>query len=230
MGHRNVLLVRHGQASFGKSDYDRLSELGHRQAHTLGVDLARRGLRPDAIVSGDLRRHRETVAQLCVGAGWDDLESRIDPAWNEIDHAEIISAFRPAYRRQFLLVADMVRTLRPKAAFEEMFEQAIRRWACGEHDDDYTETFPAFVARVDGAFDRVLADDDATTLVVTSVGCVSRIAARLCSDGDLETWKEFTLSVANTGLTRIAVERRGPRLTSFNEVSHLDADGLFSRR
>lgn len=230
MGHRNLLLVRHGQASFGKSDYDRLSDLGHRQAHTLGVDLARRGLRPDAIVSGNLRRHKETVAQICVGAGWDDLEPTIDTAWDEIDHTDILGAFRPAYRHQFLLVADMVRTLRPKAAFEEMFEQAIRRWASGEHDADYAEPFDAFVARVDDAFDRVMTDRDATTMVVTSVGCVSRVAARLCSDGDMETWKEFSLSAANTGLTRIVMERRGPRLTSFNEISHLDAEGLFSRR
>ena len=52
MAPRTLLLVRHGQASFGKSDYDRLSPGGHRQARLLGADLARRGLRPVANAVG----------------------------------------------------------------------------------------------------------------------------------------------------------------------------------
>ena len=37
-----VLLVRHGQASFGAADYDVLSDLGRRQAQAAGRELARR--------------------------------------------------------------------------------------------------------------------------------------------------------------------------------------------
>ena len=51
-------LVRHGQASFGTDNYDRLSELGHQQARWLGEYFAERDMGFDALVSGDLVRHR----------------------------------------------------------------------------------------------------------------------------------------------------------------------------
>ena len=51
-----LLLVRHGQASFGAADYDRLSALGERQSRLVGEALAARGVRPDLVVRGSLRR------------------------------------------------------------------------------------------------------------------------------------------------------------------------------
>ena len=36
-----IYLIRHGQASFGAEDYDKLSELGCRQAQVVGEYLAR---------------------------------------------------------------------------------------------------------------------------------------------------------------------------------------------
>ncbi len=53
-----VLLVRHGQASFGADDYDVLSDLGRRQAEVAGEELRRRGLHAPLLVSGGLRRQR----------------------------------------------------------------------------------------------------------------------------------------------------------------------------
>ena len=35
-----LLLVRHGQASWGSADYDVLSDLGHEQSRLLGKHLA----------------------------------------------------------------------------------------------------------------------------------------------------------------------------------------------
>ena len=70
-----IHLVRHGQASFGSGDYDRLSETGHLQARLAGEDMAARGLRPDVIIHGGLRRQRETaegiLAALREHADWD---------------------------------------------------------------------------------------------------------------------------------------------------------------
>ena len=57
-----LYLVRHGQASFGEDDYDRLSPLGHRQAQQLGRYLgerfAREGVQIETVLMGSLRRHR----------------------------------------------------------------------------------------------------------------------------------------------------------------------------
>ena len=58
----SILLVRHGQASFGAADYDNLSDTGHEQSRVLGAALAARGVAPDVVVAGEMRRHRQTAA------------------------------------------------------------------------------------------------------------------------------------------------------------------------
>ncbi len=62
-----LYLVRHGQASFGADDYDKLSALGHRQSVRLGEHFALKGLRFDAVMAGTLRRHLETLAGIREG-------------------------------------------------------------------------------------------------------------------------------------------------------------------
>ena len=66
----SILLVRHGQASFGAADYDDLSPTGHEQSRVLGAALAARGVGADLVVAGEMRRHAQTAASLLDGAGW----------------------------------------------------------------------------------------------------------------------------------------------------------------
>ena len=73
-----ILLVRHGQASWGAADYDVLSELGERQSFVLGEALAVRGVRPDLLVRGSMRRHRQTTEQALAGAGWPHGDAVVD--------------------------------------------------------------------------------------------------------------------------------------------------------
>jgi len=66
-----IILVRHGQANSGARDeesYDKLSELGHQQAGWLGDYLRDREKPFDKIISGSLRRHKETA----TGIGYTD--------------------------------------------------------------------------------------------------------------------------------------------------------------
>ena len=60
-------LVRHGQASFGADDYDRLSELGWRQSRRLGEYWKGKGQQFDQIIMGTLRRHDETWRGIAEG-------------------------------------------------------------------------------------------------------------------------------------------------------------------
>src|SRR6476660_3762059 len=60
-----IYLVRHGQASFGKANYDQLSELGIEQARLLGQWFASCGVHIDKVVTGDMQRHRQT-AEACM--------------------------------------------------------------------------------------------------------------------------------------------------------------------
>ncbi|HJV74342.1 MAG TPA: phosphoglycerate mutase family protein, partial [Noviherbaspirillum sp.] len=55
-----IYLVRHGQASFGSANYDQLSELGLEQARLLGEWFANSRQQFHRVVTGDMRRHRQT--------------------------------------------------------------------------------------------------------------------------------------------------------------------------
>ncbi|HAD08992.1 MAG TPA: histidine phosphatase, partial [Porticoccaceae bacterium] len=56
-----IYFVRHGQASLGAKNYDKLSDLGWQQARWLGEHFRDQDLNFDRIVVGDMRRHRETL-------------------------------------------------------------------------------------------------------------------------------------------------------------------------
>ena len=166
-----ILLVRHGQASWGKKDYDQLSPLGERQAAILGTSLAARQTHPTIVVAGGLVRHQQTAAKIVGAAGW-SIPVDTDDRWNEYDHQAIITAHKPAYRSMTVMKADLVRTFRPYRAFMKMFEAAMIRWAEGNHDEDYAETFAAFTSRVEGALTDLAArlGPEDTAVVSTSAG------------------------------------------------------------
>lgn len=304
METRSVWLVRHGQASCGKSDYDNLSETGHEQAYLLGKHFAAHGVAPSLIVSGSMKRHRQTLAEIAAGAGWqfDDVPAepahlttparpsadesgasatppasashieatqdevtraarkaakgksphpkpdeqpddaiiaahaphvvsrRLDERWNELDHRAMLTAYKPAYKNMLVLKADMVRTLRPRIAFEETFEKAVDRWSGGQYDHEYPESSEQFTSRTNEALDDLVDAAHEHVVVVTSAGPVCWTAARLAAGGSLDAWKHFTLAAVNTGVTRITIDRHGPRLLTFNEFTHLEGAGLVTNR
>jgi broad specificity phosphatase PhoE len=55
----NLLIIRHGQASFGADNYDQLSALGQHQADLTGEFLSQSGVQLSAAFSGDLSRQRD---------------------------------------------------------------------------------------------------------------------------------------------------------------------------
>lgn len=207
-----VLLVRHGQASWGAADYDVLSARGEEQAEVVGRALAQ--LRPDVVVHGAMRRQRHT-AEIAVGAaGW-DVEPRLDERWDEMDHLSVLAA-QP---RDFEGEPD-------RAQFQAWFEAATTRWTSGDHDDDYEEAFPAFRHRVATA----LADlaGAGTAVVVTSGGPVAAVATDLL-DAGLPTYTRLAPVVVNGSVTRVVSGRRGLTLVSFNDHQHLPEELLTYR-
>src|SRR5438067_4041211 len=85
-----LLLVRHGQASLGTADYDRLSDIGRRQAQVTGARLARTDLVIDRVVSGGLIRQRDTAQAVLAALGWPVSRLRIDERLDEYDHVEVM--------------------------------------------------------------------------------------------------------------------------------------------
>jgi broad specificity phosphatase PhoE len=209
-----LLLVRHGQASWGAEDYDRLSDLGHRQSAALGESLACRGVQPHLLVRGSMRRHRETTEATVAAAGWRD-EVVEDGGWDEFDHLGTLDGTVPFVPRADEPYDERVRR----------FHASIDRWSSGEHDRDYRESFPAFRERVAAAFGRTLdrLGTKETAVVFTSGGPVSWLSATLV-DGGVPAWRRLSRVVVNSSVTKVHSGRWGTNLVSFNDHSHLEAD------
>ena len=96
-----LFLVRHGQASFGTDDYDRLSAAGEQQG-VLGEYFAQQALTFDRVICGTLNRHAQTVDAIL--RGWAAKARVVDrhPGLNEYDFHGLrgrlpdIAASRPA--------------------------------------------------------------------------------------------------------------------------------------
>jgi broad specificity phosphatase PhoE len=60
----DLYFIRHGQASFGKDVYDKISETGDIQSGLLAQYLYGRGIIFDGVYSGALERHKHTANHL----------------------------------------------------------------------------------------------------------------------------------------------------------------------
>jgi broad specificity phosphatase PhoE len=213
-----LLLVRHGQASWDSDDYDVLSPAGWEQSRLLGKSLAARGITPDAVLMGGMRRHRET-AEACLGELGVTVTPEVDDGWDEFDHMAMLASHPASFEGD-----------KPsKAEFQEWFEAATDRWTGGEYDDEYPESFTAFASRVESALRRTALrcseGGKGTVIVFTSGGPVAWSAASLLADepevaGRL--WRRLNPVCVNSGVTRLVTGRRGTTLVTFNGHAHLD--------
>lgn len=211
-----VLLVRHGQASFGAEDYDVLSETGWEQSRVLGRWLAERGVVADVVLSGEMRRQRETAQALCEAAGW-SAPVAVDAGWNEFDHRAVVASFPRSDD-----------TVDPHA-FQDLFRAAVARWAAGEHDD-VPETFADFARRSAAALERACAGaGPGGTVVVSSSGgpiaaaCAALVEPDRRAGERAGAWQRMNEVVVNASYSRIVVGANGARLLTFNEHEHLTA-------
>ena len=210
-----LLLVRHGQASWAAEDYDVLSETGWEQSRLLGKALAARGIAPDLVVTGSMRRHRET-SEACLGELSTSPEIEVDAGWDEFDHVAMLAAHPAPF-------GDRKPT---KAEFQEWFETATDRWTGGSHDDEYAESFGAFTDRVGSALRRTAERaGSGTALVFSSGGPIAWATASLLAEDRTTAsglWRRLNPVCVNSGVTRLVTGRRGTTMVTFNEHAHLD--------
>lgn len=206
-----LLLIRHGQASFGTEDYDRLSPLGHRQAELAADELRRRGVTAKHLRHGSLLRQRDTAAPFRFS------DATVDERWNEYRSDDLMTAHSASAAR---LEGEATITSR---MFQDVLEGALRDWYAAGDDSPANESWPAFRARVDGAITDAAAEigSGETGIVVTSAGVIAAVCATL-TKGDIETFLRFNRTAINAGITKITVGRGGLSLVSFNEHGHLE--------
>jgi len=210
----NLYLVRHGQASFGEADYDKLSALGHQQSVRLGEYFAAKGVAFDAVVTGTLRRHAETFAGIAQGLGL-QAEALQWPGLNEYDSEAVIATIHPhklekptspeMYRHHFRLLRD-----------------GLNQWMAGVVSPRGMPSYSDFVAGVTGALDHVRAQHHGkNVLLVSSGGPISTAVGHVLGTS-AETTIELNLRIRNSSVTEFAFTPKRHMLVTYNTLPHLD--------
>jgi len=206
-----LVLVRHGQASFGADDYDRLTELGWQQSRWLGEYFRDRNVVFDLVLRGSLRRHAETLQGIAEGMGI-ALDGSEDPRLNEYDSHALLSAHlkgkpmpQGADRREHFRV----------------LREAMYVWADGTLAGHPHEPFTEFRGRVLAALGTLRASKARRGLVVSSGGPISTILAEVLGMPQRGV-VDLNLQTRNTGVTELQAGASRIHCVSFNNVPHLD--------
>lgn len=213
-----LYLVRHGQASFGAANYDKLSELGHQQAVWLGEYFKHRGQVFDSILTGDLVRHRETAEGIAQGMG---LEQPIFNPFSGLDEFDFHSLLH-AYTEQFpqeQLTADS-----PRADYYKLLKKTMHLWSENGLEGDLPESWAQFEDRVQGVMTMIQKEMHGQKVLAVSSGGAIAMALRQVLKSPSETVIELNLQTKNTAIAHCFFNPKAIRVTSFNHVPHLDTN------
>lgn len=223
-----VLLVRHGQASFGEANYDKLSGIGAEQARLLGLRLRSQAKNIRTVVSGGMERQRDTARLVLDSAGLPDVAVRLDPRWDEYDTDDVlkpaqgdVAAHSAAHSAGTSAGTDHNQD--PRQAFQARLDEALARWTGGTDDGLYRETWPAFYGRVSAGL-RDVGQLDGLAVVFTSGGAISAACSYLLG-APAPVWARLQRTMVNSGVTKAVFGRSGASLVTVNDHGHLEGVG-----
>lgn len=209
----SLYLVRHGQASFGAADYDQLSPTGHEQCRLLGAWWRERGQRFDAVFTGTLKRHAQSLAGIAEGFG-EDLPAVALPGLNEYDSEAIVRAIHPGP------LAKPTDAETVKQHFR-LLRTGLLAWMHGAAAPAGMPTHAEFAAGVADALARVLAGGAGRqVLIISSGGPISTAVGQVLAC-PAESVVELNLRLRNAAVTEFAFNPRRHHLVSFNTLPQL---------
>jgi len=211
MGH--LYLVRHGQASLGTSDYDQLSPLGQQQCLRLGEHWRTQGVTFDAVITGTLKRHAQTLAGIQQGMDT-QLNALAWPGLNEYDSHALIQAIMPG---------DVVKPITPdgyKHHFR-LLRDSLAQWMAGVISPQGMPSYAEFVKGVTSALDHVRQQHTGHVLLVSSGGPITTAVAHVLGVSP-ETSIELNMRLRNSAVSEFTFSPKRHSLISFNALPHLE--------
>jgi broad specificity phosphatase PhoE len=218
-----VIVVRHGQAAFATDDYDRLTEVGWEQSRLLGEHFASAEQHFDAVFTGTMRRHRETLAGIRDALAQADIATpnAVElTGLNEYDFHSLVDAY-------IALNGDVYEGVKLDLSDSRMFYRILRLALMAWSRDELinvAEPWREFEERVRSTL-AALSAVKGRVLVVTSGGPISALL-REALKLDVETMVNTNLQAKNTGVTRYFTRGMNFSLNMFNAVPHLESSGL----
>lgn len=207
---QNIMMVRHGQASFGADDYDNLSPLGRQQSYWLGSHLHQLGFAPALSVEGSLKRHAQTLAEMSKSLS---IQPPItNNAFVEIESKAIMAGYRAKY-------SDLPDYEQDRRLINKAFRMGLTAWLEGRFEAD-TISWAEFRNNVmDGLASLQNQGDD--VLVVTSGGTITAAIGSILKL-DAAAQVAMMLKIHNSSTTKLTRNKSGLELHSLNNVAHLE--------
>ncbi len=209
-----IYLIRHGQASLGKANYDQLSAVGLQQASKLGGHLARIDKTPSLIISGSMKRHQQTADTVLESFNpGHSPEQIIDPRWNEFDFEILI--------RQYLaeIAYDQPKPTKTSEFFSAL-KNALYAWSDGQLTGKMPETWSQFEERIRNALTDLLSHKHERIFVFSSGGAIS-MAIKHVMRLDPRAMIDLNLQTRNTGVSELISSKDRCYVSSLNHVAHL---------
>jgi broad specificity phosphatase PhoE len=220
-----LLLIRHGQASYGEVDYDRLSTRGEQQARALGKFLVDQ--RVDQLFVGPLVRQQRTCALACEVAGTLPAATTL-PELSEYPAFDLLQHFMPKLVETDPKFAALTQTPTRELA-NEAFHTIIGRWARDEWEVEGVERVTAFADRVRRGLDKIVRDvaSGARIAAITSAGPIG-VAVGLTFGASEHHMIRTSIVIRNASITELRFRSRDfdwhperVSLIAFNSIHHL---------
>jgi broad specificity phosphatase PhoE len=221
-----IYLIRHGQASFGAEDYDKLSELGCRQAAVVGEYFRACGVHFDTVYSGDLSRQRET-ARLAIASQPAEVPHQIDPRFNEIQNDAQLKCLMPEVVKINPMIQALVKKgLSSSKDYQKVIDAVFNYWVSPACADQRITSWAEFSGCVRQAIADIIQDQGGgkTVGIFTSGGTLATIVAQVLGLGGEQTY-QFYEPILNCSVTQLFYSKSKISLSYFNDCSFLKVLG-----
>lgn len=214
-----LYLVRHGQASAGTHDYDRLSETGRQQARLLGHWWKTHEFKPDHVHHGTLVRQRDTAlsALEAMEIPSDQMACQVHAGLDEYKHRIVESYFAHESANET-----------PESMTFEEYLGIMQRWRDqapvknAPEPELPMESWHEFKARgwqtVQALHKNGQAGD--RHVFFTSGGVIANIVSNVL-DLDFEHTIDAIWRIRNSSVTTLHYDGENARLVDFNTIPHL---------
>ena len=236
-GSVKIWFVRHGQASFGKEDYDCLSQVGIQQSRILGEYFKRSGLGFDAVYSGRMKRQRDT-ADLVI----DKQLHRSLPVFtvmgefDEYDFMSIIHDQLPCVMDELGLPENKLGNIQAdRKTFQKLFNIIYTRWVASTHSSGKIESYRQYTSRVHKGLLKVVENSQpGQNIGIFTSGGVINAVMQMALDLPDDVATELGWRIRNTSVSLFTTHKgkttaQGPpyrcRLMTFNSTANLDLQG-----
>lgn len=236
-----LVMVRHGQASFFSADYDQLSPTGALQAQELGRFWLARGVRFDEVYSGPLRRQVRTAE--VTG----EVYRQADQPWPELSIVDELAEYdgdglmrtllpmlaeRDPRVQQLAAAYEQAEGQREKyKTFHHLLSATAEAWLRGEVLSPDVESWRSFHDRVQRGLQQITAGATGgrRIAVFTSGGPIS-IAVQTAMQAPEPLALALNWRIRNCSVTEIVFSRGKFTLDHFNGILHLSDPKLWTYR